>query len=137
MSFFSSVFRGNKGFAASSNALLAEYMLPDLSADIKNQVRAQIAYIFRAGGFSNISDEYVYTKFNSSPRQIQLNLIAIALNDIGIQPSLKGEFWQEVRNPFRPDIYDRGEMEAVQARLAHQHKIHFQVSKEPLHFMDL
>jgi hypothetical protein len=137
MSFFGRIFRGNKGFAASSNALLAEYMLPELSADTKDQMRSQIAHIFRAGGFPNISDDFIYTKFNSSPRQVQLNLIAIALNDLGIEPSLKGEFWHEVRNPFRPDIYDPVEMEAVQARLAHQHKMQFQISSEPLHFMDL
>jgi len=135
MGFLSSLLKGNKGLATATNALLAEHMLPKLTEAEKNRVRGQIAHIFRAGGFPNISDDFIYTKFNSQPRAVQLNLVALALNDLGISPPFKGEFWQVVRNPFRPDIYDEGDFAAVQARLHNQHHVHFQLEKEPLHLM--
>ncbi len=136
MGFLSSLFKGNKGFAAATNALLAEHMLPTLSSDQKDQVRAQISHIFRAGGFPNITDDFIYTQFHSESRVVQLNLVALALNDLGIEPPYKGEFWHEVRNPFRPDIYDSNDIAAVQARLSNQHGVHFQLAREPMHLMD-
>lgn len=137
MGFLKSLFRGTKGFATATNAILAEYMLPTLETDVKDQVRAQITHIFRAGGFPNLTDDFIYTKFNSESRPVQLNLIALALNDLGIQPPFEWESWHEVRNPFRRDIYDDADIEAVQARLSHQHRVHFQLPKESLHIMDL
>lgn len=137
MGLLSFLFRGNSGFATATNALLAEYMLPNLTSDQKKKVRAQIAHIFRAGGFPGLTDEFIRTHFNSKPRAVQLNFIAIALNDLGINPPFKGEFWHEVRNPFLPNIYDAGDMEAVQARLSNQHRIHFQISPTPMDIMEL
>jgi hypothetical protein len=137
MGLLSFLLKGNKGFAAANNALLAEHMLPSLTTQQKQRVQGQILHIYRAGGFPNISEDFVYTDFNSQPRLVQLNLIAMALNDLNIEPPLKGEFWNEVRNPFRPDIYDQRDMEAVQARLSNQHKIHFQVAQGPMNLMDM
>lgn len=136
MGFLSSLFRGNKGFATATNALLAEHMLPTLTEQQKDQVRGQIGYIFRAGGFPNITEDFIYTQFHSQPRVVQLNILALALNDLGLKPPFKGEFWHEVRNPFRPDIYDSKDIAAVQARLSHQHGVHFQLAEDPMHLMD-
>lgn len=137
MGFLSSLFKGNKGFAAATNALLAENMLPSLSKADKDNVRLQIAHIFRTGGFPNISDDFIYTQFNSQPRAAQLNLVAMALNELGIEPPFKGESWHEVRNPFLPSAYDASDLAAVQARMSNQHGVHFQLGGDSLHFMDL
>ena len=137
MGFFATLFKGTKGFSAATNALLAEHMLSEMDEDAKREIRDQIAYIFRAGGFPNITDELIERRFNSASRFVQLNFIALALNDLGIEPSFKGEFWHEVRNPFQPNICDEREIEAVQARLSNQHKIHFQISNEPLNLNEL
>lgn len=128
MGLFSFLFKGNSGFAAATNALLAEYMLSNLTGDQKNKLRAQIAHIFRAGGFPGLSEEFIRTKFNSQPRAVQLNFVALALNDLGINPPFRGEFWHEVKNPFLPNIYDAADLEAVQARLSNQHRVHFQLA---------
>ncbi|WP_425221733.1 hypothetical protein [Pseudomonas sp.] len=137
MGFFSSLFRGTKGFAAATNALLAEHMLPTLTEAQGDDIREQIAYILSAGGGMHMDREQVYIQFNSLPRVMQLNLIALALNDLGVSPPFKGEFWHEVRNPFLPNIYNPSDFEAVQSRLSHQHGIHFHLPVEPIHFMDI
>lgn len=136
MGFISSLFRGTKGFSFATNALLAEHILPSLTPAQKDQVRTQITHILHAGGPGSMSPDFVYRMFNSQARAVQLNVVALALNDLGIDPPFKGEFWHPVRNPFMPGLYNEGDFEAVQARLAHQHGQHFQVGREPLHIMD-
>lgn len=137
MGFFKSLFRGTKGFATATNALLAEHMLPTLDSETKDRLRSQIAHILRAGGRRDLPDDRVNRSFNSRERLVQLNLIAIALNDLGIEPPFRGEFWHEVRNPFLPNIYDEDDLVAVQSRLSHQHGIHFQVAKKSLDLASL
>ena len=138
MGLFSFLFgSGPKRFSVANNALLAEHILPHLTSDMILQLKEQIFYIFRAGGFPNITDEFVVEKFDSSERVVQLNCIAIALNDLGVQPNLENEFWLEVRNPFRADETSYSEFKSVRRRLNLMHKIDIEIKQERLVFNEL
>ncbi len=137
MGLLKSLFRGTKGFSAATNALLAEHVLGTLTVGEKDNVRKQIEHIFRAGGSPNISDDFIFRKFNRETRAVQLNLVAMALNDLGIFPPFEGEFWHEVRNPFRAGIVDSADIEAVQERLLNQHGSNIQIKNGTLQLMEL
>ena len=45
-------------------------------------------------------DDTAISRFNSYDRLVQLNVVAMGLNQLGMQPMLAGENWKFVQNPF-------------------------------------
>jgi len=137
MGFFTTLFRGTKGFAAATNALLAEVTLPTLGANQRSRLRVQILHVLRSGGMTSRADEQLLEFFNNQPRLVQLNLVAIACADLNIPPIVFGEIWHEVRNPFLPQIYDEADLMAVSHRILNQRRVKITIRTEPIELSEL
>jgi hypothetical protein len=133
MGFLSRLF-GLPSFGGATNALLVELMMPKLSATQRSQLKAQLVTVFRNGGFPNIKPEAAMASLNRAPRIAQLNFLALAMNELGMQPPLKNEFWHEVRNPFDPSIADEKSLWAVSQRLKSTHGVDISVGRDAISF---
>lgn len=107
---------GTDKFSAATNALLAEHLISTLSTHQKSELRAYIPVVFSHAGLS-MSEDQALNKFNRDSRFEQLNILAMALNEMGFEPNISGEFWQEVRNPYMPGLDNPSHVEAVRTRL--------------------
>jgi hypothetical protein len=100
MGFFGNILSGGAGIAGANNAHLAELTIRHLNQSEKQRVAARVADITRYSGFPNMSDDQVFDMFNNHERLSQLNLLALAFNEMGISPPVNGESWMPVRNPL-------------------------------------
>jgi len=75
MGFFTTLFRGTKGFAAATNALLAEVTLPTLGANQRSRLRVQILHVLRSGGMTSRADEQLLEFFNNQPRPRHVRIV--------------------------------------------------------------
>ena len=82
-------------------------------------------------GFNQKTHEDAYFMFLGEPRRIQLNILALAYNNINIAPLLKGEYWRYVKNPFLPTIYNETIFESVKSRIEKQYGIAADIPDEP------
>lgn len=125
-----------RDFAAPTNALLAEDLLgtADLSpgTPLSNAFSDAIFNLWREAGVSSMSKSRAIERFNESPRFVQLNLLAMVLNDMGQQPRLRGEQWMPVRNPFMPGLDNRAHLDAVARRLKARHGVVLSIPDERL-----
>jgi hypothetical protein len=84
---------------AANNAVLASHLAEHLDGEQKKAIATLIANSilrFRTRG----SAEVILRELNKNCRVTQMNFIALACNDLGIQPLIKGSDWLSVRNPY-------------------------------------
>ena len=100
---FSSLFSSPSAKAA-VNALLAEHCLNQIELVPENPqsnvLRIALKNVFRSAGGAPYDDEYWVNMFNAEDRTIQLNLVAMALNELGQHPSVQRTNWRQVANPL-------------------------------------
>jgi hypothetical protein len=102
MGFLANMLSGGAGIAGANNAHLAELVIQNLSISEKKIVATRIADITRRSGFPNMTDAQAYDMFNSNERLAQLNLIALAFNEMGFPSPVPGESWMPVARPLMP-----------------------------------
>lgn len=85
-------------------------------------------------GFPNMAEAAVVDKFNRHSRFEQLNVLAMALNELGHNPILQGELWHEVRNPFL-SVYER-HIASIYKRIASRHGIVISLPAKPFRMTD-
>lgn len=95
---------GPTAVAAATNALLAEHAVRPLAPAAKNvlstRLREHVVAVYKNAGFSNQTEASIADSFNAASRLEQLNILAMALDRLGISPKLSGEHWLPVQNPF-------------------------------------
>jgi hypothetical protein len=95
---------GPTAVAAATNALLAEHTVRPLAPAAKNplstRLREHVVAVYRNAGFPNQTEASIAESFNGASRLEQLNILAMALDRLGISPKLPGEHWLSVKNPF-------------------------------------
>lgn len=126
--------RSGKGFAAATNALLAEHFLArhlHIDPNFEPALVGAVHEVMRSGGFPGLSDKLVERFFNNSERFIQLNIIALAIERMGHLPPIEGEVWCSVRNPSVA-VYDKRDVLAVADRLRWKSKVSLSIGEEQL-----
>lgn len=106
------------------NALVAEHSLSLIELTPENptakQLKEAVVKTYRVSGFPNYSEDAVAKSFNALSRIEQLNLLAMAFNEMGLQPILRKERWMPVKDPFVDKIDDKL-VESVTKRLSDKH----------------
>ena len=94
----------SQAYLAARNALLTEYDLGYIvlapSNPFAERLKDKILSVFNAGSPTRLDTEWWVKTFNYSHRVVQLNFVAMGLNELGFPPMLEGETWSPVPNPL-------------------------------------
>jgi len=99
MSFLRNMLHGGAGISAANNAHLAELTLSKLSTAQKQLVMENLLVVMHIGA-PHLSYDDFNRMFRDAPRIVQLNFLAFTMLHCGIPPTVTGEQWQLVKNPF-------------------------------------
>ena len=121
-------------FNGATNALLVELSLLELTESQRTQLKGRVLDLYRTHRASAGSIDVTLVELNQTARIFQLNLIALAMKDLGYKPPLKKEKLQKIRDPFDPGHADEHAMRAVARRLKWQHGIEVWVAEESIRF---
>jgi len=121
-------------FNGATNALLVELALLEFTESQRTHLKGRVIELYRTHRNADGSIEVVLVELNQMPRFFQLNLVALAMKDLGYKPPLKKEKLQKVRDPFDPNHADARALNAVARRLKWQHGIEIWIREEPISF---
>lgn len=125
---------GMPSFDGASNALLVELTLPTLTAAQRAQLKVRVVEAFRARGVSGMPAEAALVDLNQATRIAQLNLLSLAMKELGYKPPLKREAWHKVQDPFDPGHADERALRAVARRLKWKHGVEIWIGEESISF---
>ena len=99
-----------------TNALLAEHSLSLIELVPENSfarsLNDAIVAVYQNAGFRSLAFEDVVRRFNGETRLVQLNIVAVALKELGHPPILSGAEWIPVINPLVAKA-DQGQIDHV------------------------
>jgi len=121
-------------FNGATNALLVELAIPELTETQRSQLKSRVIELFRAHRSSNGSVEGALAELNQTPRVFQLNMLALAMKDLGYPPPFKKERLQKVKDPFDPSHADEYAMRAVARRLKWHYGVEVWIAEESISF---
>ena len=121
-------------FNGPTNALLVELALPELTDSQRSQLKGRVIELFRTHRSSNGSEEVALVELNQTPRIFQLNILALAMKDLGYPPPFKKEKLQKIKNPFDPSHADEYAMRAVARRLKWHYGVEVWIAEESINF---
>ncbi len=121
-------------FNGATNALLVELALLEFTESQRTHLKGRVIELYRTHRASTESAEVTLVELNQTPRFFQLNLVALAMKDLGLKPPLKKEKLKHIRDPFDPTHADGRALNAVARRLKWQHGIEIWVREEPISF---
>ncbi|HXV68623.1 MAG TPA: hypothetical protein VD738_06825 [Nitrospira sp.] len=121
-------------FNGATNALLVELTIPTLTESQRAQLKCRVVEEFRARMDSDSPLETALSNLNQASRVAQLNLLALAMKELGVAPPLKKEVLYKVRDPFDPTHADEHAMRAVARRLKWKHGVEIWIAPEPISF---
>lgn len=133
MGFFSKLF-GMPSFAGSTNALLVELTLPTFTDPQRAELKVRVIEFMQNVGSLGMSSETALVNLNQASRITQLNLLAIAMKELGYKPALTTERLRKIRDPFAPDLVDEHALRAVARRLKWAHGVEPHIGEEPINF---
>ena len=131
---FLSRFLDMPSFNGATNALLVELALPEFTESQRSQLKGRVVELFRTHRSSNGSGDDALTELNQTPRIFQLNILAIAMKDLGYPLPFKKEKIQKIRDPFDPSHADEYAMRAVARRLKWQYGVEIWIAEESITF---
>lgn len=118
------------GGAGAQNAHLAELAIKKLSDSDKKRVAEKVIEMgVQASGHRQNAEQYC-GHFNRKERLCQLNVIALALSQLNINPVI-GELWMQVSNPFTLNI-DSTDIKANAAYLLKKHNLKVSVGTDQI-----
>jgi len=127
--FFNAV-GGGGGLDGAHNAHLAEVAIKSFSqADKKRVAQKVIEMGIKASG-GRATNEQFCDHFNSQNRICQLNVIALALEAMGIH-IIKNDSWMHVKNPFALYVDDKDIM-VNKVYLSDKYKINVSIGTNPI-----
>jgi len=121
-------------FNGATNALLVELALPELTESQRSQLKDRVIELFRTHRSSNGSVEIALVELNQTPRIFQLNMLALAMKDLGYPSPFKKEKFQKIKNPFDPSHADEHAMRAVARRLKWHYSVEVWIAEESISF---
>lgn len=121
-------------FKGATNALLVELTLPELTETQRTQLKDRVVELIKAHRSSDETPETILAELNQTPRIFQLNVLALAMKDLGYPLPLKKEKFQKVEDPFDPSHADEHALRAVARRLKWHYGIEVQIAEEPISF---
>jgi hypothetical protein len=121
-------------FNGATNALLVELALLEFTESQRTHLKGRVIELYRTHRASTESVEVTLVELNHTPRFFQLNLVALAMKDLGLKPPLKKEKLKHVHDPFDPTHADGRALNAVARRLKWQHGIEIWIREEPISF---
>jgi hypothetical protein len=121
-------------FNGATNALLVELAIPELSETQRSQLKTRVIELFRDHRSSNGSTEVALAELNQTPRVFQLNMLALAMKDLGYPPPFKKEKLQKIKDPFDPSHADEHAMRAVARRLKWHYGVEVWIAEESISF---
>lgn len=133
MSLLSRIF-GIPSFAGSTNALLVELTLPTLTDPQRAELKVRTIQFLQNIGSPGISQETALADLNQASRMTQLNLLALAMRELGYKPSLSSERLRSIRDPFASDLVNEHALRAVARRLKWKYGVEASLSIESITF---
>lgn len=121
-------------FNGATNALLVELAIPELTDSQRSQLKDRVIELFRIHRSLDGAAEVILVELNQTPRVFQLNILAIAMKDLGYPPPFKKEKIQKIQNPFDPSHADEHAMRAVARRLKWQYGVEVWIAEESISF---
>lgn len=121
-------------FNGATNALLVELAIPELTDSQRSQLKDRVIELFRTHRSLDGAAEVILVELNQTPRVFQLNILAIAMKDLGYPPPFKKEKIQKIQNPFDPSHADEHAMRAVARRLKWQYGVEVWIAEESISF---
>lgn len=121
-------------FNGATNALLVELTIPTLTESQRTQLKLRVIEVFQTLTASDRPAAAALAELNQTSRIAQLNLLALAMKELGYHPPLKREVLYMVRDPFDPRHADESAMRAVARRLKWKHGVEIWISPEPISF---
>jgi hypothetical protein len=121
-------------FNGATNALLVELAIPELTETQRSQLKGRVIELFRAHRSPNGSVDVALAELNQTPRVFQLNMLALAMKDLGYPPPFKKEKLQKIKNPFDPSHADEYAMRAVARRLKWHYGVEVWIAEESIRF---
>jgi hypothetical protein len=125
---------GIPSFAGSTNALLVELTLPTLTDPQRAELKVRVIEVFRKVTPPDVAAETILADLNQASRMTQLNLLALAMKELGYKPSLSSERLRAVRDPFAPDLVNEHALRAVARRLKWKYGVEASLSIESITF---
>ena len=125
---------GIPSFAGSTNALLVELTLPTLTDPQRRELKVRAIQFLQNIGSPGMSPETALADLNQASRMTQLNVLALAMKELGYKPSLSSERLRKVRDPFAPDLVDEHALRAVARRLKWKYGVEASLSVESITF---
>ena len=121
-------------FKGATNALLVELALPELTEIQRTQLKSRVVELFTIHGSSAETPDTVLAELNQTPRIYQLNMLALAMKDLGHPLPLKKEKLRRVENPFDPRHADEHALRAVARRLKWHYGVDVWIAEESISF---
>jgi hypothetical protein len=125
---------GIPSFAGSTNALLVELTLPTLTDPQRRELKVRAIQFLQNIGSPGMSPETALADLNQASRMTQLNVLALAMKELGYKPSLSSERLRKVRDPFAPDLVNEHALRAVARRLKWKYGVEASLSLESITF---
>ncbi|MDX2251743.1 MAG: hypothetical protein NW202_05630 [Nitrospira sp.] len=125
---------GIPSFAGSTNALLVELTLPTLTDPQRAALKARAIEFLQNISSPGMSPETALAGLNQASRMTQLNVLALAMKELGYKPALSSERLRKVQDPFAPDLVNEQALRAVARRLKWKYGVEASLSVESITF---
>ncbi len=133
MGFLSRLFN-MPSFKGATNALLVELTIPELTETQRTQLKNRVVELIQTYRSPDRTPEAILVELNQTPRIFQLNVLALAMKELGHPPPLKKEKLQKVEDPFDPRHADEHALRAVARRLKWHYGVEVWLAEEPISF---
>lgn len=121
-------------FSGATNALLVELALPEFTESQRAALKGRVLELYRTHRASDGASEVIVMELSQTPRFFQLNILALAMKDLGYPTPLKKEKLHKIKNPFDPSHADEYAMRAVARRLKWNYGVEIWIREEPISF---
>ena len=121
-------------FKGATNALLVELAIPELTETQRTQLKNRVVELIQTHRSPDRTPEAVLVELNQTPRIFQLNVLALAMKELGHPIPLKKEKLQKVQDPFDPSHADEHALRAVARRLKWHYGVEVWLAEEPISF---
>ncbi|NGZ96063.1 MAG: hypothetical protein CV089_08025 [Nitrospira sp. WS110] len=121
-------------FKGATNALLVELAIPELTETQRTQLKNRVVELIQTHRSPDRTPEAILVELNQTPRIFQLNVLALAMKELGHPPPLKKEKLQKVEDPFDPSHADEHALRAVARRLKWHYGVEVWLAEEPISF---
>ena len=121
-------------FNGATNALLVELALPEFTESQRTELKGRVLDLLRTHRPSDGPTELALAELNQTARIFQLNMLALAMKDLGYPTPFKHEKLQKIQNPFDPIHADEYAMRAVARRFKWSYGVEVWIQEESIRF---